>query len=63
MAKRKKRASARRSYLENKTSLVIGLWVVALIVAFIFLGSVVRSILWIFLVGAIASYFVLNKKK
>jgi len=45
----------------NKSVTVISYWIVALLAAFLLLGSVSRPLLWIFVVGAVLTYFTLKK--
>ncbi len=59
MAKRGVRKG--KTATKNKSVIVISYWVVALLAAFILLGSVARPLLWIFVVGAILTYYTLKK--
>jgi hypothetical protein len=42
---------------------VVGYWIVGLVTAFLLVGANVRSILWIFLLGAAMSYYTLTRGK
>ncbi|MBI4084803.1 MAG: hypothetical protein HY431_02755 [Candidatus Levybacteria bacterium] len=59
MAKRVVRKA--KTTTPNKSVTVISYWIIALLTAFLLLGSIARPLLWIFVVGAILTYFTLKK--
>ncbi|MBI4097057.1 MAG: hypothetical protein HY428_01445 [Candidatus Levybacteria bacterium] len=62
MAKKAVRRTTAKVGSSNKTMTIIAFWIIALLTAFLLLGSVARPLLWVFVLGAFLSYYTLRKR-
>lgn len=46
----------------DKSKTIVAFWIIALLIAFILLGAVAKPLLWIFVLGAFLSYYILNNR-